>query len=183
MLKKTSKLLLILMIIISSLDVGAEKLKPGDSEEYKVKGAILFLFAKFVQFPANSFNSNNIVIGVLGEYPFENFLDELSANHSIKNRKFTLKRYHSVSEIENCQILFISESEEGKISQVISKIARMPILTVSDMNNFCQKGGIVRLLIVNNYLKFEVNLDAAQKAGLNIGSQMLNSALSIYKSK
>lgn len=59
----------------------------------------------------------------------------------------------------------------------------MPILTVSDMENFCQKGGVIRLLTINNYLKFEVNLDAAQKAGLNIGSQMLNSALSIYKSK
>lgn len=184
MFRNTKNIFITILLFVFLINGNATAPKIDDAQEYKVKGAILFLFSKFVQYPSNVISSNRpTVIGILGVNPFDNYLQELVTKHTAKNRSFIIKHFKTVSEVENCHILFISSSEEAKIGSILQKLSRMPILTISDIENFCQKGGIVRLLIVDRNIGFEVNLEAAKKAGLSIGSQMLNLAVNIYKSK
>jgi hypothetical protein len=46
-------------------------------------------------------------------------------------------------------------------------------LTVSDMPDFINNGGMIQFVLKDNKARFEVNLVAAEKAGLTISSQLL----------
>ncbi len=50
----------------------------------------------------------------------------------------------------------------------------MPILTVAEIKKFCESGGTINLMNKNKKVRLEINVDAAQRAGLNISSKLLN---------
>jgi len=77
-----------------------------------------------------------------------------------------------------CHILFISKSEDKRISAILQSI-NTGILTVSDIGLFIEHGGIIGFIIVDNKVKFEINLKASEKAGIKISSKLLKLAKSI----
>ena len=50
------------------------------------------------------------------------------------------------------------------------------ILTVSDLERFAASGGMIGFYEEDNKVRFEINLDAAQKRHLQISSHLLNLA-------
>ena len=47
------------------------------------------------------------------------------------------------------------------------------ILTVSDIDRFAERGGIINFYKENNKVRFKINLNAAERAGTKISSQLL----------
>ena len=92
--------------------------------EYQVKAAFLFNFAKFVVWPSNAFSDANtpLVIGVLGHDPFGSYLDDIIRGERADNRQLAVERYRSSGEIKNCHVLFISRSESGRLNQIVSSL-------------------------------------------------------------
>src|SRR4051812_45240396 len=74
--------------------------------EYQFKAALLFNFAKFVDWPAQAFSdaASPIVIGVLGENPFHEDLIQTVQGKTINNRPLVIKEFTSVTEARNCHI-------------------------------------------------------------------------------
>jgi hypothetical protein len=56
------------------------------------------------------------------------------------------------------------------------------ILTVSEIENFAQRGGIINLKKESNRVVFEINLDVVKRAGLAMNAQLLKLA-KIVKNK
>jgi len=79
-------------------------------------------------------------------------------------------------QIKKCHILFITSSEEANLAKILSSIKGLPSLTVSDMEGFVQRGGIVRLFTAGNKIRFEVNPQAAKRSFLKISSKLLKLA-------
>jgi len=52
----------------------------------------------------------------------------------------------------------------------------LPILTVGETPGFAERGGVIRLVLEDNKVRFEVNVDAAHQAGLTISSRLLTLA-------
>jgi len=146
--------------------------------EYQVKAAYLYHFAQFVEWPPEAFPtaSTPLVIGVLGEDPFGNTLDELVKDEVLNKRKLVVQRYRRVEDISLCHILFISRSEAGRVDQILSNLKRRNILTVGDVENFAIRGGIIRLLTEQNKVRLRINTDAAKAARLTISSKVLRAA-------
>ena len=83
--------------------------------EYQIKAAFIFNFAKFVEWPPQAFanDTSPIVIGVLGKNVFGNILVQAIRNKSIHHRPFQYQEFHSVTEVTNCQVLFIGASKKN----------------------------------------------------------------------
>jgi hypothetical protein len=147
----------------------------GDSREYDIKAAFLFNFGQFVSWPADAFPDAGapFVIGVLGEDPFGVTLDEIVAGEKVSNRPMTIERYHDVTEIRSCQILFISKSETPQLERIFQTLSGRSILTVGEVPGFADHSGIIRFMIVNNKLRLKINVSAARAAQLTISSQLL----------
>jgi hypothetical protein len=149
--------------------------KPSD---YQVKAAYLYNFGRFVEWPANISTSkdNPFKICVLGQDPFGPALDSTLAGETISGKSVVAKRISSLEESVNCQILFMSSSEDNRLNKVLGTLDKAGVLTVSDMPRFSQRGGMIQFVLEGERVRFEVNLAACQNAGLSLSSELLKVA-------
>ena len=153
----------------------------ADSSEYLIKAGFIYNFAKFVEWPSATFSQPDspIVIGVLGTDPFGNVLDRIVEDKKIGSRGFVVKRFKwgkNLKELKDCKILFVSASEKAHIDEILLSVKGLPILTVGETPGFAERGGVIRFTLEDNRVRFEVNVDAAHQAELNISSRLLTLA-------
>ena len=146
--------------------------------EYKVKAAFLYNFAKLTEWPAGTFADTNtpITIGILGRDPFGPQLEEITRGKIVEGRAIVVTRFERVDEVRACQVLFISNSESGRLSYILSRLAGRPILTVGEMRQFAGQGGAIGLVKQGEEVHFEVNLDAVEASQLKLSSKLLRLA-------
>lgn len=146
--------------------------------EYQVKAAFLYNFTKLTEWPTNAFTQTNspLVVGVLGKDPFGVELDQALAGKVVSGRPLTARRVVSDDQIAGCHLLFISGSERSRLSELLTKLSSLPVLSVSDIDRFAARGGMVGLVPQGEELRLEVNPNAAGKAGLKLSSRLLRLA-------
>ena len=143
------------------------------NKEYHIKAAFLLNFVKFIQWPAHAFSDpTSLTICILGNDPFDEALNTIE-NKIVRDKRLIIKRISRIEDIKGCQILFISTPEKEIMSEILTKTKDKPILTVSETNNFCQSGGIVNFIVVNNKIRFEINVEASKRSDLIISSKLL----------
>jgi hypothetical protein len=152
--------------------------------EYDLKAAFLYNFAKFVDWPPSAFPEPNASfrICVLGRDPFGGSLQAAVGGEEIAGHKLTVVRTDSLSKPTGCQILFISRSERDHAAQVLAAVRESPVLTVADTPGFLEQGGIINFLLEGGKVRFEINKEAADKAGLTISSKLLQLARRVVTS-
>ncbi len=148
------------------------------SREYQIKALFLFNFAQFVQWPSAAFARADepFRIGILGDDPFDGFLDETVRGENIGGHPLVIQRYASVGDVKDCQILFVSRSESAQLGEILDAVKGRNILTVGDMEGFLKSGGIIRFVTEENKIHFRIDLDAAKNVNLVISSQVLRLA-------
>jgi len=95
---------------------------------------------------------------------------------SVQGRTLRVRRGLRPLEIKSCHVAFIAASEERRIPELLRAAAKAPVLTVGDSDGFAEGGGMIGLINADNRVQFEINNDAAQRANLKIGSQLLRLA-------
>jgi len=147
--------------------------------EYQIKAAFLYHFAQFVEWPPQAFAGpkSPLIIGVLGENVFGDNLEQTIRNKTINNHPFQFKEFHSVEEATNCHILFICPSEKNRLPKILEAVIGTSVLTVSETDHFTEAGGMINFVIKNDEIRFQINDEAAKKAGLKISSKLLSLAV------
>ena len=153
----------------------------SDSSEYLIKAGFIFNFAKVVEWPSAAFAQPDspIVIGILGTDPFGTLIDQIVQDKKIGARGFVVKRLKwgaDVKELRECKILFLGASEKAHIDELVQTVKGLPILTVGETPGFAERGGVIRFVLEDNRVRFEVNVDAARQADLTISSRLLTLA-------
>ena len=145
------------------------------SREYQLKAAYLLNFARFIYWPAESFSSKEAEFNVCvyGNDPFGDNLEYLLSK-KVKNRSIKIN-YKKDLNIETCHILFVSESDKMNFYKMSSTIPKN-ILTVSDVEGFSSKGGMIEFIRVENKIKFLINVTQSEKSGIKYKSQLLEVA-------
>jgi hypothetical protein len=150
--------------------------------EYEVKAAYLYNFGKFVDWPANVTTArDSFTICVLGDDPFGATFDTTIAGESINGKKVVVNRIARPKDAVSCRILFVSSSEGSRLPEILATLEKTSVLTVSDMPQFTRRGGMIQFLVEANRVRFEVNLTAAEHAGLTLSSQLLKVAISVRR--
>ncbi len=164
---RTLYMALFFIIVSAELAVAAE-------DEYKVKAAMVYNFAKFVEWPVNSFGSDNrITYCIAGKSPLTGVMMKLQGK-VVKERTVVIRNIESPADVLGCQLLFIAQSEKARLSSYLQQSNNHNILTVSDLELFAESGGMIGLTEVEKKIRFEINQETAQKQGLKISSHLLN---------
>jgi hypothetical protein len=79
----------------------------------------------------------------------------------------------SPASLQNCHILFLSQSEKERLPRILGTVRGVPVLTVSETRHFLEAGGMINFVHVDGRVRFEINEAAAQQGGLKISSQLL----------
>jgi hypothetical protein len=152
--------------------------QPTEELEAKVKAGFLINFARYVEWPTNSFASTNspIVIGVLGQEAVGRYLDEMAAGKTIEAHPIEIKRARRASELTNCHIAFIAIPERDRQRIAYSHLQGKPVLTVSDTEIVMAPKGMILLKRRQGTMRFEINRETAEQSGLKISSKLLKLA-------
>lgn len=175
----------LLSLVVAVLPVGPACAQSAASPEYELKAAFLFNFAKYVQWPASSTTdaSKPFVIGLVGGDPFGSLLDDAMRGQSVNGRPLVVKRFARIEDIVHCDILFVDSSQRGNLQPIFAALRRASVLTVSDMDQFAERGGMISLLTEQSRVRFAMNVEAIERAGLKPGSQLLRLARLVTESK
>ena len=157
----------------------AQHAKPTD---YEVKAVYLYNFGKFVSFPQRiSSGTGKFNLCILGKDPFGPKLDATVSDESVGGKTVAVMRLARTQDAGACQIIFVSESESERLKSILEALHPVTALTVSDIPGFLTQGGMIEFVIEDNRVRFEVNLDAAQRAGLTLSSELLKVALDVKR--
>jgi hypothetical protein len=146
--------------------------------EYQVKAAFLLNFAQFIEWPADALPGRDspFVIGVLGDDPFGEVLEQTFANEAVQDHRVRIVRSNQVEDLRDAQLLFICRSEREHLGEILAAVQNRPIVTVGELADFARRGGIINFYLDGNKVRFELNADAAQHKGLRVSSQLLKRA-------
>jgi len=165
-------MLVMLLSCVSAFSMADEH----QSAEYKVKAAFLYNFSRFTTWPEHaSRDDGKFKLCVLGVDPFGKLLDAL-AGKSVREYSLEIKRPGSLEQAQTCQIIFVSQTGARDLEYIMSALKELPALTVSDIEDFTAHGGIIQFKLVDNKVRFNINNDAANHAGLTISSKLLSLA-------
>jgi hypothetical protein len=168
-------------VFIGPSAVQGQHVKPT---EYQVKATYLSKFGRFVEWPAKVAQapSDSFSICVLGQDPFGPALNVVIADETIAGKSVVAKRIPAPQDAANCRVLFISSSENTRLKQILIMLGDTSVLTVSDLPEFTQRGGMVQFVSEGDRVRFEVNLATAERAGLTLSSELLKVAVNVRRS-
>jgi hypothetical protein len=175
-----------LAVCVAGFTIAATTLAAADRKptEYQVEAAYLFNFGKFVDWPPTASAANTeapLVVCVLGEDPFGTSLDSILQRGTVKGKAMTAKRIGRAEEVASCQVLYISSSEAGRVGRILDVVGNISVLTVSDMPQFLDRGGMIQFVLEEGKIRFQINLGAAENARLVLSSELLKVAMAVKR--
>ena len=148
-------------------------------DEYTVKAVMLFNFSQFVDWPTNAFSDAKapLIIGVLGDDPFNGGLERVVAGKLAGTHPLQAVHFSNASEVTHCHILFVAASSQSLLPAAQQKLNGASVLTVGESEDFVTSaGGVARLYTEDGHIRVEINRTAASKANLHISSKLLKLA-------
>ena len=157
--------------------------EPAVSKEYQIKAAFLYNFTKFVEWPAGKVVGTNspIVIGVLGRNPFGAALAETIKDRKVNGREIQIKQINSVSEVKGLHVLFVSAGETQRFEGLEDALKEGSVLGVGESEAFLKRGGMIVFALEDDKVRFEIDMNSAERAKLKISSQLQKLARTVKK--
>jgi hypothetical protein len=165
------------MATLAGIRAHAENVPQGPSE-YQVKAAFLYNFVKFVDWPATPAEQEGpIELCVLGKDPFAGALERVVDGKTVNGRPLVIRRIGDIATVRTCHVLFVSASEAARVTEILKAARAGSVLTVSEIDRFSERGGIITFLMEGQRVRFRINPKMAAAAGLRISSKLLQLAV------
>ena len=163
--------------------VGA--VQAAEVSQQQVEAAYLYKFGGYVTWPDDAFAKPDspIVIGVAGAETLADDLSAMVTGHTIGNRTVEVRRIHDGGPLTGVHILFIGDGKSAEASSLFEASHGRPILVVTEGAEGLSEGGTVSFVVVDERVRFDVSLDAAQQSGLKLSSLLLSVAHSVNGTK
>ncbi len=147
----------------------------ASSQVEKMQAMFIYNFSRLVKWPPET-SKGDFIIGILGNSPMVNTLKEYTASKRVGQQLITVKQFNSPKDISSCHILFVTENKSSSMQDIINSINDMNSLVVSEKAGLINAGAAIDFLIVDNKLKFQINIDNAQKRDLVISKALQDMA-------
>jgi hypothetical protein len=156
---------------------GAEAAGPS---EWELKAAVICQITKFVEWPEPPATNAPVVIGVVGDGPLVAALERMvAAAPGVPSHALTIKKLvpsFSPTNVLGCHLLVLAGRLPEQTMNTTIKSLPPGILTVSDVQGFAHRGGMVGLPMKERQVQLEINLAACEQARLRLSSRLLRQA-------
>ena len=142
-------------------------------DDAQAKAALLVNVARFVHWPAPDEGPRRFC--VTGDERVASVLAAIVQSRSIDGRPLTLQRLRPGDDGTGCHLLYLAASRQRDDTETLRR-TRGPVLTVGETVQFLRDGGMVRVYVEDQRLRFEINAKAAESAGIRIHAQLLSLA-------
>lgn len=152
-----------------------------ETKEYLVKAAFIYNFVKFVEWPGEKAiaKQSGIDICVMGESQLVTASSVFKAASTSKLALKLVQENDLRAVMGHCHVVFISDSETARLQEILAALRAAPVLTVSDIDGFAEKGGMIGFVISDGKIKVVVNTKSAAAASMRVDAQLLEIALKV----
>jgi hypothetical protein len=170
---------LFLLAALSCLAGGAQP-NPGQGQnlERSVKAAFLYKFLGYVDFPGEAPAQYTVAVMEADDVAAE--LAQIAKGRTVNNRPIEVKSLHEGDALNGVQLLFIG-GDTSRPQQVLRAAAQQGVLTVTEVENGLQQGSVINFRVVEDRVRFEVSLPAAEKNNVKLSSRLLSVAYQVQK--
>ena len=152
-----------------------------DVTEPSLKAAFIYNFAKFTEWPVDVLTGTTPFNAcVLGDVPISDALERSVKGRLLGGRAITVQRVAPDGPLKTCHLLYISGLKTEKIAAIVEAVRGAPVLTISDVDDFAQLGGIAHVFVENGKMRFDLNLEFAKRARLQLSSKLLVLAARVH---
>lgn len=160
----------------------AQSAIPGVPLERRVKAAFLYKFLGYADFPAAAFadGSTPLTIGVIGADDLALELARVAAGRTINNRGVEVRELRDNEAAARVHLLFVGGSDPQRVARLVRQ-ASGAMLIVTECDNGLQLGSAINFRVVDERVRFDVALDAAERNGIKLSSRLLTVANRVQK--
>jgi YfiR/HmsC-like len=146
--------------------------------EYQLKAVFLYNFTQFVDWPEQAFAGPDapLVIGILGQDPFDGYLDDVVRGEKAAGHPIVVKRYRDLDSAGGCHMLFVGGEDARKPEALLAALKDRVVLTVGDSGEFSQRGGMIDFVTKRGKIRFRINVGSVRAARLMVSSKLLRLA-------
>jgi hypothetical protein len=152
----------------------------SQTEIPKAQSIFIYNFTRLVEWP-DAYKTGDFIIGVVGNSDVFSELESYTAGKKVGMQAITVKKYKEISEIDKCHILFVSYNKSSGIAEIIKKSESNPVLIIGERKSIINDGAGIGFVLLDDKLKFELNLPAATRNGLKVNSKLQEMAMSVKK--
>jgi YfiR/HmsC-like len=170
------------LALVVALCLGGPLLGAEQAFETDVKAAFLYNFTKFVDWPRPPGAAEPFRLCVVSDDALRQSLERTIEGESVNGRPLQSLVPRTPDEARTCQMLFVGHADGEREARLLSAVRDLPVLTVSDTNEFAMRGGGIEFVREHNRLRFDVNLPGAERAGIKVSSRLLKVARRVHES-
>lgn len=150
--------------------------------ERRIKAAFLFKFLGYAEFPAHAFNDPNgpFTIAVVGSHEMAAELTRIAAGRVIGGRPIVVRQVGAHEAPPPAHLLFVAGSDAARAGRVL-RAAPGAFLTVTESDGGLPHGSVINFRIIDQRVRFDVSLDAAEKNNVKLSSRLLTVAAWVQK--
>lgn len=152
--------------------------QPAHSED-SVKAAYIYRFTGYVDWPENTVAGHPFVIAVYGDPGLAAALKRLLPGHPINKQPAEVHEVSRIQDLAGAQMLYVGPGHADFLRAVAEHQGR-PMLIVSDDEQGLDLGSVFNFVTVDNRVRFEVSLTAADRVGVKISSELLSVAIRVH---
>jgi hypothetical protein len=173
----TRQLALILLLILSCLPM-ALYAEEHQAEENLLKAVFIYNFAKFTRWPDDMWDERgpSLTICSIGHDKLSDALERLNGR-MLRDNPVNIDQRESLTHLDTCHVLYLANSIEHEAIEITHTLRSKPILTISEIPDFAESGGMIELFHNDGRIHFKVNLHTTREAGLDLSSRLLKLAI------
>jgi hypothetical protein len=172
--------------IVSALAIAmsflhAEATWGQDVTEPSLKAAFIYNFAKFTDWPADVLPRNApFVACVLGDLPVGEALAKAVKGRQLGGRPINVSSMQADGTLRSCHLLYVSGLPAPQVTAILVTLRAVPILTISDMEDFMRMGGVAHMFVEGGKMRFDLNRGNARRSRIELSSRLLALAAHVY---
>lgn len=155
------------------------------ADEAMTKAAFVYNFLKFVEWPASSFQRADqpLVVAVVGSSPTADATERFLAPKQIGERPLVVRRLEWDAPLAGVHAIFVTEPDARKLRHVLEAAAAGHVLSIGEGPGFASSGGVIGLVIEERKVRFDIDMDAADAAGLKVSSKLLALTRTVHSTR
>jgi hypothetical protein len=155
---------------------------PGVPLERRVKAAFLYKFLGYTDFSASAFAdaAAPLTIGVIGADDLAVELARVVAGRTVNNRPVEVRELREADAAARVHLLFVGGLDQQRVARIVRQ-ASGAMLIVTECESGLQLGSVINFRIVDERVRFDVSLDAAERNGIKLSSRLLTVANRVQK--
>lgn len=169
----------VILILLFTIGFYLQIPAQGSGSEANIKAVLIYNFAKFFHWPTGA-HDDDFKIGIAGNHSIAEALRIISQKKLIKNAQTIVEEINSTDSVSKYNMVFLSIDSSISFTELLKKIENKAILVISEKEGLCQQGSSINLIKRDDKVKFEINLSALRKSGIESNTQFVKLAEKLY---